>query len=88
MHNSREVNRAHVLACLDQGISEAQIMAVLGIGRTALWRARAAYLQGGLDMALFDAERPGRPRKYGPDLETQVTTLTARPLPGNDASAR
>ena len=42
VHHSREVNRAHVLACLDKGIPEAQIQAVLGIGRTALWRTRAA----------------------------------------------
>ena len=49
LHQSREVNRAHVLSCLDRGIPEAQIMEVLGIGRTALWRTRSAYLQGGID---------------------------------------
>ena len=37
--------------------------AVLGVGRTALWRTRAAYLQGGLELALFDIARPGRPRR-------------------------
>jgi hypothetical protein len=36
VHRSREVNRAHVLSCLDRGVPEAQIMAVLGIGRTAV----------------------------------------------------
>lgn len=46
LHQAREVNRAHVLSCLDRGIPEIQIMAVLGIGRTAVWRARGAYLQG------------------------------------------
>ena len=35
VHQSREVNRAHVLSCLDRDIPESQIMAVLGIGRTA-----------------------------------------------------
>ena len=29
-HQAREVNRAHVLASLDRGVPEAQIMAVLG----------------------------------------------------------
>ena len=33
LHHSREVNRAHMLACLDQGLPEAQILAVLGVGR-------------------------------------------------------
>ncbi len=41
LHQAREVNRAHVLASLDQGVPEAQIMAVRGIGRTAVWRMYA-----------------------------------------------
>ncbi len=36
LHHSREVHRAHLLACLDQGVPESQIMAVLGMGRTAV----------------------------------------------------
>ena len=31
MHQSRDVNRAHVMPCLDRGIPEAQIMEVLGM---------------------------------------------------------
>ena len=75
LHQAREVNRAHVLSCLDRGVPEAQIMAVLGVGRTALWRARAAYLQGGVDLAVFDVARSGRPRQYGTDDEARVTAL-------------
>lgn len=81
VHHAREVNRAHVLSCLDRGVPEAQVMAVLGIGRTALWRARAAYLQGGLDLALFDVSRPGRPRKYDTAVEAQVTALACSAPP-------
>lgn len=80
-HHSREVNRAHVLACLDRGIPESQILEVLGVGRTALWRTRAAYLQGGLELALFDVVRPGRPRKYDTDVEAQVTALACSAPP-------
>ncbi|MDR2153774.1 MAG: helix-turn-helix domain-containing protein [Burkholderiaceae bacterium] len=81
LRHARAVNRAHILWCLDQGVPEAQIMAVLGIGRTALWRTRAAYLQGGLELALFDLARPGRPRKYGADIQAQVTELASSPPP-------
>ena len=42
VHQSREVNRAHVLASLDRGIPQAQITAVLGRGRTAVRRTRRA----------------------------------------------
>lgn len=81
LHHSREVNRAHILACLDRGVPEAQILAVLGVGRTALWRTRAAYLQGGLDLALLDVPRPGRPRTYDTDVEAQVVALACSAPP-------
>ena len=81
LHRSREIHRAHMLACLDRGVPEAQILAVLGVGRTALWRTRAAYLQGGLELALFDVTRPGRPRTYDTDVEAQVTALACSAPP-------
>lgn len=81
LHQAREVNRAHVLSCLDRGVPEIQIMAVLGIGRTAVWRARAAYLQGGLELALFDVERSGRPRQYDTNAEARVTALACSAPP-------
>lgn len=81
LHHSREVNRAHMLACLDAGIAESQILAVLGVGRSALWRTRAAYLQGGLELALFDVARPGRPRQYDTDVQAQVTALACSAAP-------
>ncbi len=81
LHQAREVNRAHVLSSLDQGIPEAQIMAVLGIGRTAVWRARAAYLQGGVELAVFDVARSGRPRQYDTNAEAHVTALACSTPP-------
>ena len=82
LHQSREVNRAHVLSSLDRGVPEAQIMAVLGMGRTAVWRTRAAYLQGGVELAVFDVARSGRPRQYDTDDEARVTALVCSAPPG------
>lgn len=81
IHHSREVNRAHILSCLDRGIAETQILSVLGIGRTALWRTRSAYLQGGVELAVFDVERPGRPPQYDTDTEARVTALACSAPP-------
>jgi len=81
LHQAREVNRAHVLSSLDRGVPESQIMAVLGIGRTAVWRARAAYLQGGLELAVFDVQRSGRPRQYDTNAEARVTALACSAPP-------
>lgn len=81
LHQSREVNRAHILSSLDRGVPESQIMDVLGVGRTAVWRTRAAYLQGGVDLALFDVERSGRPRQYDTDAQARVTALACSTPP-------
>jgi hypothetical protein len=72
VHPAREVNRAHLLMALDDGVAEATICQVLGLGRTAVWRTRAAYQQGGLEFALHDEARPGQPRKYQTDDEAEV----------------
>ena len=81
LHLAREVNRAHILAALDRGLSEAQIMDVLGVGRTVIWRTRAAYFQGGLEYALHDEARPGKPRQYDTDVEAQMTALACSAPP-------
>lgn len=81
LHHAREVNRAHVLSALDRGVPESQIMAVLGLSRTVIWRTRAAYLKGGADYALHDAARPGKPRQYGADVEAQISALACSEPP-------
>jgi len=81
LHQAREVNRAHVLAALDRNIPEGQIMEVLGVGRSMVWRTRAAYREGGLEHALFDVARPGKPRRYDTDVEAQITALACSAPP-------
>lgn len=80
-HMAREFNRAHILAALDRKIPERQIMEVLGVGRTAIWRTRAAYLEGGLEYALHDVERPGQPKRYRAPEEAQVAALACSSPP-------
>ena len=82
VHPAREVNRAHLLMALDGGVADATICQVLGLGRTALWRTRAAYRQGGLEYALRDEARPGQPRKYQTDEEAEVVALACSAPPG------
>jgi transposase len=57
------------------------ICRVLGLGRTALWRTRAAYRQGGLEYALHDEPRSGQPRKYQTDQEAEVVALACSAPP-------
>jgi hypothetical protein len=80
-HMAREFNRAHILAALDRNIPERQIMAVLGVGRTAIWRTRAAFLEGGLEFALHDVARPGKPQRYRAEAQAQVAALACSSPP-------
>lgn len=81
VHHAREVNRAHVLSALDRGIPESQIMSVLGVGRTVIWRTRAAYREGGVEYAVRDVARPGKPCQYGADAEAQLSALACSAPP-------
>ena len=78
---AREFNRAHILLALDQNVPENQIMSVLGIGRTAIWRTRSAYLEKGLNYALHDIERTGQPIIYGTDQQAEVVALACSTPP-------
>jgi len=83
LHLAREVNRAHILAALDRGMSDVQISEVLGVERTAIWRTRSAYREGGVEYALHDAPRSGKPRVYGNKMEAELTALAcSTPLAG------
>ena len=80
-HMAREFNRAHILSALDRKLPERQIMEVLGVGRTAIWRTRAAYVEGGIEYALRDVERPGQPKRYRAPEEAQITALACSSPP-------
>ena len=54
-HAAREVNRAHILAGLDAGLSVVELQRVLGVTRVSVWRTASAYRTHGLDKALEDA---------------------------------
>lgn len=81
LHHAREVNRAHILCALDRGLPEAQIMAVLGVARTVIWRTRCAYLEGGAEYALHDVARTGKPRQYDTNVEAQIAALACSEPP-------
>src|SRR3989337_233126 len=76
-----EVNRAHILLALDEKVPEALIMQVLGVGRTAIWRTRSAYVERGLDYALHDGARTGQPRQYRTDQQAEVVALACSAPP-------
>ena len=80
-HLAREVNRAHILAALDAGLSDTQIAAVLGVSRMVIWRTRSAFQEKGLEYALHDIARSGAPTSYTTADEAAITALACSPAP-------
>jgi transposase len=80
-HSARETTRAHILLSLEAGVPTVQIQKVLGVSRMVIWRTQSAYLDKGLDYALYDAARPGQPAKYGTDQEAEVVALACSQPP-------
>ena len=66
------MNRAHVLLALAQGASEREIMRLLGVSRSTVWRTRQAYVEKGAVYAVTDLPRPGQPPKYGVGADTRL----------------
>lgn len=79
----REVTRAQVLLALDRGIADQTISEVLGVERTRIWRLRKRYLAEGLEGALVDQSRSGRPVEFDEAIEAEiVATACSEPPEG------
>jgi putative transposase len=77
----RTLQRAQVLLALDRGILDQTIAAVLNLDRTRIWRIRQRYLTQGLEGALYDQPRSGRPTEYGVKAEAELVALACSAPP-------
>ena len=57
----RAIRRANILNCLNLGYLSSDIAMILNVDPKTVSNVGHAYLEGGLDSALFDEERSGRP---------------------------
>jgi transposase len=60
---ARKMKRAQILLKADQGATDAEITAALGVSRPCVERLRKRFVEGGLVRALNEAPRPGQPPK-------------------------
>lgn len=77
----RVLQRAQILLALDQGIADQQIVAVLQLERTRIWRIRQRYIKNGLEGTLYDRPRSGRPTEYGDKAEADLVALACSDPP-------
>ena len=77
----RCLQRAQVLLALDRGVLDHQIAEVLKLERTRIWCIRKRYLENGVEAALNDQPRPGRPRDYDDKAEAELVALACSKPP-------
>jgi len=80
-HHAREMMRASILMAISRGVDDATIAQVLGTERTTIWRTRKSYVEGGLQSALYDMPRPGRPIKYEMREQAEIVALACSDPP-------
>jgi transposase len=80
---ARTLARAHVLRLSDEGKQDAEIVAALGIGLSTVERTRKKYVEGGLELALYERPRPGVKPKLGEKQEAYLIALACSAPPEN-----
>ena len=75
------VLRAHIILMTSQGSSVEEIQNTLGTTKMTISKWKKRYLEKGLD-GLLDLERPGRSKKYGPEIRHKIAAEACNPPEG------
>lgn len=74
-HKSRVVKRALVLLKSHQGLTDEEITQHVGVSRSTVQRTRRTYRTHGLEAALHDNPRTGRPPTVTPLIEARLIAI-------------
>ena len=84
--SARKLARARILLLADQNrpqgaMDDHQIHQVLDVGRSTIIRVRKKFATGGLETALEELSRSGRPLKFNGYQRAQITALACSDPP-------
>jgi transposase len=82
---TRQLTRARVLLLSDGGKTPLQISNFIGTSIATIRNIKERYLQGGLDRALEDAPRSGKPSRFSGKHLAQITALACTEPPEGQA---
>ena len=81
---ARKMKRAQILLKADQGATDAEIMAALGVSRPCVERLRQRFVEGGLERGLNEAPRPGKtPKLNGKQQARLIAEACSKPPEGH-----
>lgn len=77
---ARKIKRALILLAADNGASDADIAANVGVGTSTVYRVKRAFVEEGLEKALEEEPRPGGKRKLSSNEEALlIATVCSLP---------
>lgn len=77
----RVIRRANVLNCLHLGYVSSDIAMILNVDPKTVTNVGNAYLEGGLDSALYDEERCGRPIDFDDRERSRIVAMVCSDPP-------
>lgn len=82
---ARKFKRAMILLKAQEGLTDPQVMAALGVSRPTVERIRKRFVEGGLELALNEDPRPGQKRKLDGRAEAELIATACSEAPeGHD----
>ena len=80
---ARKLKRAQILLAADAGGSDEEIARSVAVGGSTVYRTKRRFVEGNLERALSEEQRPGAPRKLtGKEEALLVATACANPPAG------
>jgi len=77
----RVIRRANILNCLHLGYPSSEIAQILNVDPKTVTNVGNAYLEGGLDSALYDEERSGRPIDFDDRERSRIVAMVCSQPP-------
>ena len=78
----RALKRAQILLLADGGVRrEEEIVEALGVSNSTVYRVKRDFVEYGLDAALSEGSRPGRPRKTGAHEDALLVSIACSTPP-------
>jgi transposase len=77
----RVIRRANILNCLHLGYTSSAIAQILNVDPRTVTNVGNAYLEGGLDSALYDEERSGRPIDFDDRERSRIVAMVCSQPP-------
>jgi transposase len=83
--SARKLTRAHILLRADEGASDGHIAEALHVNRSTVERTRKKLVEGNLEFALSERQRPGAKRKLDDKQEAFLIATTCSAAPQGQA---